>query len=165
MAIYKLCQSIPVTAQGQAGTSRDRAGTSRDKTGTNKDKQGQTGKFPFRPCLSLPVPVCACLSLLVPVCPCMSLFVPNCSCLSLAIPVCPCLFLSVPVYPCLSLSVSVCLYIFNTFMSTPADEYTSLHQYEHSYLVPCKRPLFQCMQTLFLLLLYFSYSLLNNSFI
>ena len=104
-AIYQLCQLMPGTWQGQAGTSRDKAGTSRDKTGTNRD---------------IPFP---------------SLFVPACPYLSLSVRACPCLSLSVPVCPCLSLSVPVCLYIWYTLMSTPADEYNSLHQqYEHSYI-------------------------------
>ena len=49
-AIYQLCQSMPGTAKGHAGTSRDKAGT-------NRVKRGQTGTFPFCPCLSLLVPV------------------------------------------------------------------------------------------------------------
>ena len=93
--------------------ARDSAGTSRVKAGT---RQGQTeisrdkqGYSLFCPCLSLSFPVCPCLSLLVLFC------------------------------PCLSLSVPLCLYNCFTFMSSPTDEYNSLHQYEHSYIYfPCK---------------------------
>ena len=95
-------------------TSRDKQGQSRDKQGQDRDKQGQAGT-------SMDIPF---LSLLVPTCPS----------LSLPVHACPCLSLSVPVLPCLSLSVPVCLYICYTFMSTPVDEYNSLHQYEHSYI-------------------------------
>ena len=93
-AIYKLCQSMPGTAEGQAGTKQ---GNSRDKQLQDRDKQGQAGIFPF----------CPCLSLLVPVCPCLSLSVHACSSLSLSVPVCPCLSLSVLVCPCLSLYISI----------------------------------------------------------
>ena len=118
------CQGRPRDKEGQAGTRQGQAGTGRDK-------QGQAGTFHFYPCFSLLFPVCPWLCLLVIVCPCLSLYVPVC--------------------PCLSLSVPVCLYICYTFMSTPADEYNSLHQYEHSYNdFPCKKTLFQCLQTLFL---------------
>ena len=115
---------MPVNGRDMAGTSRDKqgqSGTIRDKAGTNREKQGQTGTAPFCPCLSLPVLAGPCLSLSVPVCPCMSLLVL----------VCPCLSLSVHVCPCLSLSVPVCLYICYTCISPPADDYHSLHQYEH----------------------------------
>ena len=84
--------------------ARDSPGTSRDKAGTSRDKQGHSLYVPAYPYLYLSVHVCLCLNLSVPVC------------------------------PCLSLSVPVCLYICYTFMSTPADEYNSLHQYEHSYI-------------------------------
>ena len=95
---------------------RSMPGTGQGQAGTSRDKQGQSRDIPF-------------LSLLVPTCPCLSLTVNACPCLSLSVPVCP----------CLSLSVSVCLFICYTFMSTPADEYKSLHQYDLSYIdFPCK---------------------------
>ena len=105
--------------KGHRRDKQGQAGTRQGQTGTNRDKPGQTGTFPF--------------------CPCLSLLVPTCPCLSLSVHACPCLSLSVPVCPCLSLSVPVCLYICYTFMSTPADEYNSLHQYDLSYIdFPCK---------------------------
>ena len=110
---------MPFNAWDSAGTSREKQGQTGTKQGQGRDKQGQPGTtrdIPF-------------LSLLVPTFPCPSLSVHACPCLSLSVPVCPCLSLSVP----------VCLYICYTFMSTPADEYNSLHQYEHSYIdFPCK---------------------------
>ena len=131
---------MPGTSQGKAGTSRDKQGQSRNKQGQGRDKQGQTGTFPACLCLSLLVSACLCLSLLVPACPCLSLLVPTWPWLSLSVHACPCLSLSVPVCSCLSLIVSLCLFICYTLMSTPADEYNSLHQYEHSYIdFPCKR--------------------------
>ena len=130
---------MPVNARDSTGTSRDKQGQGRDKQGQGRDKQGQAGTSRDIPFLSLLVPTCLCLSLSVHACPC----------LSLSVPVCPCLSLSVPFCPCLSLSVPVCLYICYTIMSTPADEYNSLHQYEQSY-IDFQKPLLQCMQTLFL---------------
>ena len=78
---------IPVNARDSPVASRDKQEQGRDK----RDKQGQSGTFPFCPCLSLLVSVCPCLSLLV--CPFMSLSVLVCLCLSLyvssfAIPSC-----------------------------------------------------------------------------
>ena len=93
-AIYPFCQLMPRTAQGQAETSRDKQGQGRDKAGTSRNKLGH------------------------------SLSVPACPHFSMSVHACPCLSLSVPVCPCLSLSVPVCLYVWYTFMSTPADEYT-----------------------------------------
>ena len=111
---------MSVNSRDSTVTSRDKQGQSRDKQGQDRDKQGQAGT-------SMDIPF---LSLLVPTCPS----------LSLPVHACPCLSLSVPVLPCLSLSVPVCLYICYTFMSTPADEYINLHQYEHTYIdFPFKR--------------------------
>ena len=105
-----MASAIYQLCQSMPGTAKGQAGTSRDKAGTNREKQGKAGTFPVRPWLSVLVPVFPCLSLLVLVC------------------------------PCLSLSVPVCLYICYTFMSNPAEELNSLHQYEHSYIdFPCKR--------------------------
>ena len=135
--------------QGHAGTNRDKAGTSRDKAGTNRDKQGPTGTFP----------ACPCLSLLVLAGPCLSLLVPTWPWLSLSVHACPCLSLSVPVCSCLSLIVSLCLFICYTLMSTPADEYNSLHQYEHSYIdFPCKR---HCSNACKLFFFFFFFILLS----
>ena len=84
-------------------------GQLRDKQGQGRDKQGQAVTNRDIPFLSLSVHACPCLSLSVPVC------------------------------PCLSLSVPVCLFICFTLMSTPLDEYNSLHHYEHIYIdFPCK---------------------------
>ena len=98
--------------QSMPGTAQGKAGIGRDKHGKgreNRDKQGQAVTSKDIRFLSLLVPVCPCLTLLVLVC------------------------------PCLSLSVPVCLYICYTFMSTPVNEYNSLHRYEHSYIdFPCK---------------------------
>ena len=110
LAIYQLCQSMPRTGQGEAGTKQGQAGTrqgqtgaSRDKAGTNRGKQGQSLSVPACPYLSLSVPVCPCLSLLVLVCPCISLSALVCPCLSLyistfAIPACLPLQMNITVF-------------------------------------------------------------------
>ena len=104
VSLIPLPLAIYQLCQSMPGTAQGQAGTRQGQTGTNRD-------IPF---LSLLVPTCPCLSLLVPACPCLSLYVPVC--------------------PCLSMVVPVCLYICYNFMPTPADEYNSLHQYEHSYV-------------------------------
>ena len=96
------CQGQGRDKQGQG---RDRAWTKRGQARTHRDKKGQTGQ---------------------------PISVPACSCLSLSVPVCPCLSLSVLVCPCFSLSVPICLNICYSCISPPADDYHSLHWYEHS---------------------------------
>ena len=104
---------------GQRKVKQGQAGTRQGQTEINRDKQGH----------SLFVPACPYLFMVVLVCPCLSLLVLVCSCPSWSVPICP----------CMSLSIQFCLYICYTFLSTPADEYNSLHQYEHSYIeFPCK---------------------------
>ena len=149
-AIYQLCQSMPGTAQGQAGTSRDKVGTSRDMAGTNRDKQGQTGTFPFCPCLSLSVPVGPCLSLLVLVC----------SCLSLSVPVCPCLALSVLVCPCLSLYVSTFALASCQPLQMNITVFISMNIVTLTFLANATLPMHA--KLFFKHLLYFSYCFLNN---
>ena len=141
------------TSRNKTGTIRDKTGTKRngrDNTGTSRDITGTVigkarktkildyTKFSlFSLCLFCP---CFFLYWVVPSCPCfvfadfvsvLSLLFSEISrdspCLSLYVPFCPCMTPSVPFCPCLSLSVPVCLYICYTSMSTPGDEYNSLH--------------------------------------
>ena len=55
LAIYQLCQSMPGTAQGQAGKKQGQTGT---RQGQGRDKEGQTGTVPLCPYMSLSVPLC-----------------------------------------------------------------------------------------------------------
>ena len=136
LVIYQLCQSLPGTAQGQARISRD-------KRGRGRDKQGETGTFPFGPCLSLLVPVCPCLSLLVLVCPCMSLSVLVCPCLSL--------YVSTFAIPsCLPLQMNITVLI-------------SMNIVTLTYLAKGAVPMHENL--VLFNLLYFSSCFLNNSFI
>ena len=96
-AIYQLCQSMPGTAQGQAGTSKD-------KTGTNRN-------IPF---MSLLVPTCPCLSMIVHNYPCLSLYIPACPCPSLSVLVCPCLsmyFSKIAIPSCLPLQMTTTVFV------------------------------------------------------
>ena len=153
LVIYQSCQSTPGTGQGPAGTSRDKAGTNRDT---------QSLSVPACPCLSLSVPIRPCLSLSIPVCPCLCLPVLVCPFLSLPVLVSPCLSLYVLVSPCLSLFVPVYLYISYTCISTPVDEYHSLHQYDCTVIdFTCKSHCFDACKhnfIFFFLLFYLAFS-------
>ena len=166
LAIYQLCQSMPGTWQGHAGTSKDQQGPGRDKQGQGRDKQGQPLSVPAWRCLSLAVPACPCLSLSVPAC--LSMSVRANPCLSMSVPVCPCLSLCALVCPCLYPSVPVCLYIGYTSISPPADDYHSLHRFEHSSIAfACKStvPMHANIMFNFFSLLFFWSCFLNNTFI